>query len=335
MKNLKNLGITLVLMAVLLTACGKPATPTATPVDVAMVKTSAASTALARLTEMALLTPSPMPSATPTATLPATATATAQPTVNLTLFPPTGTTAPTVPAGTPSGDNATLWADVTIPDGTNIDPGAGFTKTWRLKNSGTTTWLKDAYDVVHISTDAIQSVAEVNVPKDVPPGETIDISVEMTAPTTNGTHTSYWRLRNDRGQLFGDSFFVKIVVGAGGTTVAPTATQGGGGGTLITNTSISIEEANFTGTCPHTLNITVHFTLSRDATVTYQLDAGSDTPGFNFNLPAPVQSSFSAGAQTLVFYLELTDSGTGWIKFHITAPEDVSSSQAAFSLTCQ
>jgi hypothetical protein len=125
------------------------------------------------------------------------------------------------------------------------------------------------------------------------------------------------------------------VVGSGGTALAPTATQGGGGGTLITNTSISIEEANFTGSCPHTLNITVHFTLSRDATITYQLDAGSDTPGFDFDLPAPVQSSFSAGAQTLVFYLELTDSGSGWIRFHITDPEDVSSSQAAFSLTCQ
>jgi hypothetical protein len=89
-----------------------------------------------------------------------------------------------VPAGTPTGDNGTLWADVTIPDGTNIDAGAGFTKTWRLKNSGTTTWLKDAYDVVHISTDAIQSVAELNVPKDVLPGDTVDISVDMTAPTT-------------------------------------------------------------------------------------------------------------------------------------------------------
>jgi hypothetical protein len=36
-----------------------------------------------------------------------------------------------------------------------------------------------------------------------------------------------------------------------------------------------------------------------------------------------------------VFYLELTDSGSGWIQFLITDPEDASSSQAAFSLTCQ
>lgn len=337
MKHLTKLSIIMTLLAVLLTACGSPATPTATTVDVASVKTSAASTALARLTEMVLLTPSPTLTETPTPTLEATATNTVAPTVDLTLFPPTATQAPTVAAGTPTGDGATLWADVTIPDGTNIEPGAKFTKTWKLKNTGTTTWLKDVYDVVHISTDAIVSVAEVNVPNDVIPGDTVDISVDMTAPTTSGTHTSYWRLRNDRGQLFGDSFFVKIVVGAGGTTVAPTATDdgGGGGSGAVTSISVAIENPTYTGTCPASLNITAQFTLSGDATVTYQLDAGSDTPGFTFNLPAPVSSSFNEGTQTLVFNLELTDSGSGWIRFHITDPEDISSSQAAFTWTCE
>lgn len=338
MKNIKKLGITLILMAVLLSACGKQATPTETPVDVNAVKTSAASTALARLTEMVLLTPSPMPTETPTATLTPTPTATIQPTVDLTLTPPTATVAPTsAGGGSSTGDNFEYVADITIPDNTNLEAGASFTKTWRIKNSGTTTWLKDYYDFVHVSTDSITSPAEVNLPKDVAPGESIDISVDMKAPTTNGTHTSYWRMRNDRGVMFGDSVYVKIIVGAGGTAVAPTATQGGGGGgALVTMTNISIEEATITADCPHTYNITVQFTLSRDATINYQLEAGSDTPGYTFDLPDPVTgSSFSAGTQTLVFYLDLTDTGTGWIKFHITSPEDVLSSPAAFSLTCK
>lgn len=333
MKRMKSLGILLTLMAILLTACGTQATPTPTQVDVEAVKTSAASTALARLTQDALLTPSATATATATETLAPTATNTVQPTIDLTLFPPTATLQPTSAGGSTTGDNAVLWADITIPDNTNISPGAGFTKTWRLKNTGTTTWLKDSYDIVHISTDAIQSVAEVNIPKDVPPGETVDVSVDMTAPTASGTHTSYWRVRNDRGQLFGESFFVKIIVGSGGTAAAPTATQGGGGGgALVTGISVSIDNPTYTGTCPYNMGITAQFTLSRDATVTYKLEAGSDT--LTFTLPSPVSSSFSAGSHTLVFYLDMTDSGTGWVKFHITSPEDASSSQATFTLTC-
>ncbi len=37
-------------------------------------------------------------------------------------------------------DRAQFVADVTVPDGTRYDPGATFTKTWRLRNAGTCTW---------------------------------------------------------------------------------------------------------------------------------------------------------------------------------------------------
>ena len=37
-------------------------------------------------------------------------------------------------------DRAQFVADVTVPDGTRYDPGATFTKTWRLRNIGTCTW---------------------------------------------------------------------------------------------------------------------------------------------------------------------------------------------------
>jgi len=41
----------------------------------------------------------------------------------------------------PAGcDRAQFISDVTVPDGTTFAPGATFTKTWRLKNSGTCTW---------------------------------------------------------------------------------------------------------------------------------------------------------------------------------------------------
>ena len=35
---------------------------------------------------------------------------------------------------------AAFVADVTIADGSYIAPGSTFTKTWRIRNNGTTTW---------------------------------------------------------------------------------------------------------------------------------------------------------------------------------------------------
>jgi len=60
--------------------------------------------------------------------------------------------------------------------------------------------------------------------KEVKPNETIDISVDMVAPTTTGTYISYWRMLNPQGQLFGESMTVVIVVTDGSTTVVPSAT---------------------------------------------------------------------------------------------------------------
>ena len=44
-------------------------------------------------------------------------------------------------------DRAQFVTDVTVPDGTKYDPGATFTKTWRLRNVGTCTWTT-AYTMV-------------------------------------------------------------------------------------------------------------------------------------------------------------------------------------------
>jgi hypothetical protein len=37
----------------------------------------------------------------------------------------------------------------------------------------------------------------------IPPGETLDISVNLTAPDPPGTYTGYWKLRASNGDTFG------------------------------------------------------------------------------------------------------------------------------------
>ena len=46
----------------------------------------------------------------------------------------------------------------------------------------------------------------------VEPGRIVDISVDMVAPTSPGTYTSFWRLQRPNGELFGDQAYVRIIV---------------------------------------------------------------------------------------------------------------------------
>ena len=142
-------------------------------------------------------------------------------------------------------------------------------------------------------------------------------------------------------QFFNDSVYVLITVGSGGTaaptsTGAPnvTPTNTGVPANPITSISMSVDHDSYTGQCPYTFNFVATFTLSQGATLTYGLEAGSETPGFQFNLPSPVTSAFGPGTYTLPFPMEFTDSVTGWVRFHVTSPVDTRSSQLNFTLTC-
>jgi hypothetical protein len=110
-------------------------------------------------------------------------------------------------------DAAGFVDDVTIPDGTEFLPGESFTKTWRISNQGSCTWNSE-YDVVFGEGDAMGAVASTQVSKaDVSPGSEVDISVEMVAPSEEGTYRGTWQLRNDQDIIFTSSgFWVEIKV---------------------------------------------------------------------------------------------------------------------------
>lgn len=114
-------------------------------------------------------------------------------------------------------DAAQFIADITIPDGATMLPGTVFNKTWRIKNVGTCTW-STSYSAVFDSGEKMGAPAAVNLPTSVAPGQTVDITVQMTAPTNAGLYHGYWKLRNASGVLFGigsaanKSFWVEIKV---------------------------------------------------------------------------------------------------------------------------
>jgi hypothetical protein len=152
------------------------------------------------------------PSPTPTLSLP---TATAIPATS-TSVPATNTPPATATAVTYC-DWVMFIKDVTIPDGTKMGPGEVFTKTWRLQNRGTCTWTSD-YMLVFTGGDQMGETTAVRLPGRVSPGQTVDISVTLTAPNSTGRQVGYWMLRNPSGQLFGygnsaeKAFYVDIKV---------------------------------------------------------------------------------------------------------------------------
>ena len=123
------------------------------------------------------------------------------------------------PAGgdstSPDCNIATHVADVTVPDNTEFAPGTAFDKTWRLKNVGTCTWTT-SYEAVFSDGDKMSGPNDINLTKSVAPGETIDITVSLKAPTTPGTYRGNWKLRDANGNIFGlttgGPFFVIIKV---------------------------------------------------------------------------------------------------------------------------
>jgi len=125
----------------------------------------------------------------------------------LTALPPLTPTATPfnqpLPSVVPSGcDKASFVADVTVPDGTIFSPGAAFTKTWRLKNAGTCTWTT-GYKFLFYSGEQMSAPTSINIPLNVARGATVDLTVNMVAPTSAGKFRGHWILSDPNGALFG------------------------------------------------------------------------------------------------------------------------------------
>jgi hypothetical protein len=156
-----------------------------------------------------------LPTETPTPTATDTPEPTQTPTPTETPIPePSQTEEPTAVVDC---DEATFIEDVTIPDGTDLEPGTAFTKTWRLLNAGTCSWTPN-YKLIFVSGEQMSGPASQQlVNLEVPPGASIDVSVNLVAPSKIGTYRGYWMLKNTAGVPFGigptdQAFYLEIDV---------------------------------------------------------------------------------------------------------------------------
>ena len=141
-----------------------------------------------------------------------------------TPLPPQPTVTPTLTAmvktqASFTGDAAHFVAE-NYPDGTKVDKGVTFTKMWSLQNSGSTTWTTDyVLKVVRTAYPLGKNLKEpyqIRLPKNVNPGETVEISANFTVPDADGTYEVQYQFQNNLGQNVtgdGNRVWLKIVVG--------------------------------------------------------------------------------------------------------------------------
>ena len=108
-------------------------------------------------------------------------------------------------------------SDITFPDGTEVAPNTYFRKTWRMKNGGTCVW-NEGYTMIFTGGDGMSGASAVKMPKKVYPGEYVELSIDLRAPTIPGIYRGNFMLRDDLGYTFGygsyanTAFWVEVKV---------------------------------------------------------------------------------------------------------------------------
>lgn len=162
------------------------------------INTIVAQTAGAAATQTAALIP---PTLTPTTTPTATRTPTVTPSLTPTFLFILATLSKTPTPGPASGDLACLLVSQSPDDGATMTKNQSFTVSWKLRNSGSSTWDPNAVDFIYVSGAKMASVKAADLPKSVAAGDTITLKLSMTAPGAKGSYKTVWTLRQGKTQF--------------------------------------------------------------------------------------------------------------------------------------
>lgn len=310
-QTMKKITCIFIFAMFLLTACsgGAKEEPTPTVDNASIIATSIAQTMQVMAeTQTAQVTP----------TLAGTATSAVVPTI----------TPATTSAGLPTATVQTVslptncliagLASETIPDGTIVAKGATFTKTWSITNGGTCTW-NTGYKMVFQSGDLLGATSEsVALTQNVAPGTMTNVSIKMTAPSTDGWYTGNWQLQTDGGVNVGN-FTVSIYVGT--ATAAP-----------FSITSVKIPTSTITASTGSTTTVRITIVSDGAGTMTYSI-----TSSYGVTSPKTGDLTFTAaGTKTIDYSLNCSASGSHDLDliFYVDNPNHQSFDLSYADLTC-
>lgn len=91
---------------------------------------------------------------------------------------------------------------LSISDGSVLESNNLYAKVWRVKNIGTCSWTTD-YKLVFIDGDPNLNQTDIPLPKEVPPGETVELKINFATPEEGNTYIGNWMLASEFGIIFG------------------------------------------------------------------------------------------------------------------------------------
>lgn len=156
--------------------------------------TAIALTAGAAATQTAINAP---PTATPTPLPTKTPLDTPTPTATFLFLIPTFSLPPTqIPLGvsTKEYDCQILAVEPSAP----IAVSTSFIGKWVVANIGTASWRSDNVDYRYAEGDKFHLQSIYDFPVNVQPGSTVEITVDMQAPSTPGEYITRWRINQSR-----------------------------------------------------------------------------------------------------------------------------------------
>jgi uncharacterized protein affecting Mg2+/Co2+ transport len=107
-------------------------------------------------------------------------------------------------------DAAEFVADITITAETTLSPGQSFIKIWRVKNTGLQPWAVGC-QLAFVEGNTMGGPDSQPIPL-ANPGQDVELTISMTAPTAPGMYTGSWHLQDEQGEAFGEAFVITIVV---------------------------------------------------------------------------------------------------------------------------
>jgi hypothetical protein len=119
---------------------------------------------------------------------------------------PTATAAPTA-----CTNDLKFLADLTVPDGSPVEPGARIDKQWLVRNSGTCNWdadyrLRLVGGFPPLGAEIIQALFPARA------GAEVTIQIFFTAPPASGVYRSAWQAYDAQGTPFGETIYIEITV---------------------------------------------------------------------------------------------------------------------------
>ena len=212
-------------------------------------------------------------------------------------IPPTPTLSPPTPEATPTGTitppactmSAALLEDLSVPDGTVLQPNQRFTKTWRVQNNGTCSW--EQYKLVFVRGSLLGGNSPTLLPK-VSPGSSLDLSLELFAPSYQGEYSGYWQIQTEKGSLIGPELHYSIrIPGPTATntaTAAPTKTATPTQTPTPTATATATQAPTSTSTATPTKTEAPTATLTQTATA---IATQEPTATPTTTLPSPLEDA--------------------------------------------